>query len=349
MAAQAEALCRAAADVLRRSNKVQCKLHFVLVEGEGVRQILYSVQLPASTKPQLQAIVLGAQKDEALVWDVAKKSGLMDKIPAAHLMPDDRLLLVLLYEALLGSRRVRGNADIFTFVKDHKAELQRCLAELRKQGTVEKYKEKIRLPRYARINTLKTNIDAVLTHFKGRGWKVDLDKAEVDPSADGSMVSPPRGTIIADPILDDVIVFPAGAPTPLRCAFSYSVLGAQIGAVASRYLAALRPAGLLWRCHPPGPTPISLHRPTTACPVPTSHLVLSGPFVMPVSPRAGADPCLCAGGRRVCSARQQDVAHCDAACARAAGGGGIQRARGCVRARQTPREDAPVPDGEARL
>ena len=53
MAAQAEKLCESAATVLRKCN-----------QGEGVRDVLYSTNVHPNLRPQLQAIVLGVQKEE---------------------------------------------------------------------------------------------------------------------------------------------------------------------------------------------------------------------------------------------------------------------------------------------
>ena len=97
---------------------------------------------PRDPWPLSQAIVLGVQKDERLLWDVARESGILNKVTTPHaihpflhlpqfakrtivfltltpgqippkmLLPDDKMLLVLLYETLLGSRRVRGTSGV---------------------------------------------------------------------------------------------------------------------------------------------------------------------------------------------------------------------------------------------
>lgn len=185
MAAQAEALHRAAADVLRRS----CR-------GEGTRQVLYSVNVPPAVKSQLQAIVLGSQNNETLIWTVAKDCGFMQNVHPDLLEPDDRHLLVVLYEALLGSRRVRGTSDVVQLVKEHKALLQQQLANHRKSGKAVCHQEKIKLPRYVRINTVKISVEDAIKHFEMRGWNVEKGSASDNKS---NLLNPPKGALVRDP------------------------------------------------------------------------------------------------------------------------------------------------------
>jgi putative methyltransferase len=197
MAAQAEALHQAAADVLRRS----CR-------GEGTRQVLYSVNVPPAVKSQLQAIVLGSQNNESLIWAVARDCGFMLNVHPDLLEPDDRHLLVVLYEALLGSRRVRGTSAVVQLVKQHKALLQQQLASHRKSGKAVNHQEKIKLPRYVRVNTLKTSMEEAIKHFEIRGWKVGKDG--VGREAGSNLLNPPKGVVVKDPQVPNLLVFPAG-------------------------------------------------------------------------------------------------------------------------------------------
>ena len=117
--------------------------------------MIYDFNIPSALKPQLQAIVLGTQKEEQLLKTVASESGLYSKLPRNYDKEEqESFLLVLLYEALLGSRRVRGTSELTLLVKGEKPKLQQCLAALRKKGKATAFTEKIRLPRYARVNTL---------------------------------------------------------------------------------------------------------------------------------------------------------------------------------------------------
>ena len=196
MAAQAEALHKAAADVLRRS----CR-------GEGTRQVLYSVNVPPAVKSQLQAIVLGAQNNESLLWAVARDCGFMHNVHPDLLEPDDRHLLVVLYEALLGSRRVRGTSEVVQLVKQHKALLQQQLASHRKSGKAIGHQEKIKLPRYVRVNTLKILMEDAIRHFEMRGWKLGK---ESQGKGEGNLLNPTKGMVVKDPQVPNLLVFPAG-------------------------------------------------------------------------------------------------------------------------------------------
>jgi hypothetical protein len=118
------------------------------------------------------------------------------QVPPKMLLPDDKMLLVLLYEALLGSRRVRGVSELVGFIKEHKATLQQTLASLRKRGSAVGYADKIRLPRYARVNTLRSNLSTVLDHFRAQGWTV-ADSTSAEQLADKSnRMNPGKNTIL---------------------------------------------------------------------------------------------------------------------------------------------------------
>jgi len=196
MAAQAESLHVAAADVLRRS----CR-------GEGTRQVLYAVNVPPAVKSQLQAIVLGAQNNESLLLTVAEDCGFMYNVHPDLVDPDNKHLLVVLYEALLGSRRVRGTSQVVELVKKHKALLQQQLASHRKVGKAVAHQEKIKLPRYVRVNTLKVSMEQAVKHFELRGWKLREGKAG---GIEANLLNPPKGVMVKDPLVPNLLVFPAG-------------------------------------------------------------------------------------------------------------------------------------------
>ena len=118
-------------------------------------------------------------------------------------------LLVVLYEALLGSRRVRGTSSVAELVKKHKALLQQQLARHRKTGKAVGYQEKIRLPRYVRVNTVKTSVKDAIAHFERRGWKLRDGKADTADTA-GNVINPPKGVMVLDQQVPNLLVFPPG-------------------------------------------------------------------------------------------------------------------------------------------
>ena len=73
----------------------------------------------------LIALVNGAFKEKDQLFAVADEEGLMDALPAGSSTSKRDLveLQCVLYEALLGSRRVRGTSSIVTLVKGRKGEI----------------------------------------------------------------------------------------------------------------------------------------------------------------------------------------------------------------------------------
>jgi putative methyltransferase len=121
--------------------------------------------------------------------------------------PDNKHLLVVLYEALLGSRRVRGTSRVVDLVKKHKALLQQQLASHRKCGKAVSHKEKIKLPRYVRVNTIKVSVDDAIKHFEMRGWKLAGAKSG---AVEQNLLNPPKGVMVLDKQVPNLLVFPAG-------------------------------------------------------------------------------------------------------------------------------------------
>merc|ERR1719478_752993 len=140
----------------------------------------------------LQAIVLGVRKHETLLKEVAEESGLRAYVGEV----DEHLLQVLLYQCLLGSRRVRGEGALFDTVREWKAPLQKTLAERRRRGDSAKYEEKVHLPRYLRINTLRISYDDAVRRLAESGWTL------------GSGSVPAKGCFVEDPVLPNVLRFP---------------------------------------------------------------------------------------------------------------------------------------------
>ncbi|KAJ1493239.1 hypothetical protein T484DRAFT_1769046, partial [Baffinella frigidus] len=98
---------------------------------------------------------------------------------------------------------------LVAFVKEHKASLQQTLASLRKSGTAVGYTEKIRLPRYARVNTLRSNITTVLNHFREQGWSV-ADCPDDLPGEGANRLCPGKNTILQDQMVPHLLAFPPG-------------------------------------------------------------------------------------------------------------------------------------------
>ena len=121
-------------------------------EGVGLRNQLYSSPCPKPMLPMLTSMVNGSAANKDALLATAEEDGLFDKdnLPVNCLPLSDHLseLTVVLYECLLGSRRVRGTSPIVSLVKSRKASLQKTLAARRKRGATNKFEEKKAMPRF---------------------------------------------------------------------------------------------------------------------------------------------------------------------------------------------------------
>ena len=121
-------------------------------EGVGLRNQLYSSPCPKPMLPMLTSMVNGSAANKDALLATAEEDGLFskDNLPVNCLPLSDHLseLTVVLYECLLGSRRVRGTSPIVALVKSRKASLQKTLAARRKRGATSKFEEKKAMPRF---------------------------------------------------------------------------------------------------------------------------------------------------------------------------------------------------------
>eukprot|EP00928_Gymnodinium_smaydae_P070759 TRINITY_DN54531_c0_g1_i1.p1 TRINITY_DN54531_c0_g1~~TRINITY_DN54531_c0_g1_i1.p1 ORF type:complete len:437 (+),score=103.61 TRINITY_DN54531_c0_g1_i1:39-1313(+) len=180
MAKAAERVCQKAAEIY----------------GNGAaswnRDVLYNSGVEAWMMAEVQALVLGARKHEQLLKEVAEESGLSSHADAKN--ADPNLFLILLYQCLLGTRRIRGDGSLFAVVKDWKAQLQKTLAARRDRGDAAKYSEQLALPRYLRVNTLRVSYEEAIAHLASLGWVIDG--------------IPGRWVFSEDPVIPNVLRFP---------------------------------------------------------------------------------------------------------------------------------------------
>lgn len=112
MARSAQVLCELAATILEKADTTH--------KGGGLKNLLYATECPNGLRAMLMAVVNGAFKEKEQLFAVAQESGLFDSVPPACQPLEGHqqyLLQVYLYEALLGSRRVRGEGPLLEFVK----------------------------------------------------------------------------------------------------------------------------------------------------------------------------------------------------------------------------------------
>ncbi|GMH55218.1 hypothetical protein TrRE_jg5229 [Triparma retinervis] len=189
----------------------------------GLKNLLYDAKVAAGQRSMLFAMVNGAFKERDQLFAVADEEGLMEAValpPSSLPSPlpkrDFTELQVVLYEALLGSRRVRGTSAIVDLVKGRKASLQKTLASRRKRGATNKYVPKVQMPRYVRVNYLLSNDVEAEKHLNSYGYNfvptistssdntvtVAKNCAQWDPVVPGLFSLPPGTSMHGDELVD---------------------------------------------------------------------------------------------------------------------------------------------------
>ena len=198
MAKNAQYLIDMAADILWNSETSN--------ESMGLRNQLYKSSCPKNMVPMLTTLVNGAAANKDQLLAVADEAGVLASLPAACLPLEDHVhqLTVVLYECLLGSRRVRGLSAVVEHVKANKAELQKTLAERRRRGDSEGYKPKKETPRYVRVNTLLCTVEDAVNYLVNWG----MTQVELDTTQGRNTVSLQPNTFALDPHVPCLLVLP---------------------------------------------------------------------------------------------------------------------------------------------
>ncbi|KAK0063716.1 28S rRNA (cytosine-C(5))-methyltransferase [Biomphalaria pfeifferi] len=126
------------------------------------------------------------------------------------------IALALLYEELVGNRFGK-NVALRKVMRKHKAEIKAAVDKVLSAHNV-KYlkiltkrknsKADIKIPRYMRVNLIRSSPDDVIKHLQDEGWdfvgKLDLEKFKEQA------LSLREDQFALDPLLFDVLVFPVG-------------------------------------------------------------------------------------------------------------------------------------------
>jgi len=142
------------------------------------------------------------------------------------------LIKVLVYELLLGNRKITGGGAGPRLVKASKEKLADALAQLlKRRGAAsalellpESERESLSLPKYARVNTFKTSVNEVAATLAAAGWQevsyeafLEAIDAEAKRNAANGRTSATmqekkqrQRTFARDKDLDDVLLFPPG-------------------------------------------------------------------------------------------------------------------------------------------
>ena len=201
MARNAQKLLDMAADILW-TNATQ--------RSTGLKNLLYAAPIPPGQQTMLIALVNGAHKERDQLFACAEEEGYLAALPE-HLQPtsytDDMIsfqIQVVLYECLLGSRRVRGTSPLVEFTKSRKKTLQMTLAQRRKRGATHCYVPPVRMPRFVRVNHLKLSMAQAISYMESFGYH------QVDPPSDSNnfttLIKPM--TFFVDPYIPSLLVLP---------------------------------------------------------------------------------------------------------------------------------------------
>jgi putative methyltransferase len=215
MAAAAQQLLNFAVQVLDNSGG-----------GEGVKRVLYETPVKPHMKSQLTAIVLGVVKHKESLNKLAQEEKVFETLKSSGINANHNLVLALLYEAVLGSGRIRGTEPVVAYIKEKKAALRSALQRLDgkgggasrqsngpcfafQKGTCTRgdscrFEHRVDFPRYVRVNLLRTTHKAAVDHFKMQGYTF------VDSSGKpkANLLSIPKGSFLQDPQVPHLLCFP---------------------------------------------------------------------------------------------------------------------------------------------
>ncbi|XP_068757928.1 28S rRNA (cytosine-C(5))-methyltransferase-like [Montipora capricornis] len=165
--------------------------------------------------------LLKKKKLYALVCETLKYKAILEEIfEQTKLLKLEKMLrhnhaLVLVYDFLFG-QGIQCGGDLKHSITKHKSALQSCLARLKIKAKVYKNEDllpkqildKDLIPRYVRVNTMKTSMEHVIQHFKEDGYE------QANQTNIASFVTQSKAThtkhFMCDDHFSDVLVFPSG-------------------------------------------------------------------------------------------------------------------------------------------
>lgn len=182
-------------------------------KSTGLKNLLYDANIQAGQRSMLFALVNGAHKERDQLFACAEEEGFLTALPwhlqpAYDTSPESFNIQVVLYEALLGSRRVRGTSELVEFCKTRKKTLQMTLSERRKRGAQHCYVPRIRMPRYVRVNHLRLTMAEATQHIESFGYTQvyppPSDKSDTNNYT--SILAP--NTFMVDPYIPSLFILP---------------------------------------------------------------------------------------------------------------------------------------------
>ena len=173
-------------------------------EGAGMRTALYEHQMPNAVRPSVLALVCETLKSKERLETALKETAIL-----TGLSTNDRCMaLVLTFELAVRGGTIKGGAKsaLVRAVFEQKAAL---IALLGGPGPVAPAAPRQKLPRYVRVNTLRTSVEAALEHLEKEDGLQRLDGlAAPDVAAAAPLWR--KGAVLADPLLPSLLVLPPG-------------------------------------------------------------------------------------------------------------------------------------------
>ncbi|XP_074120202.1 28S rRNA (cytosine-C(5))-methyltransferase isoform X2 [Sminthopsis crassicaudata] len=159
---------------------------------------------------QLYALVCETQRYSAVLDSVIRSAGLLQ----AEKKLKPHLAKVLVYELLLG-RGLRGGGRWKPVLSRHKARLQAEFARLKVKRCVSRNEDLLesgpgagqgaKLPRFVRVNTLKTNLEDAVDYLKREGYVYQGRASGLD-----ELRALQGKRFFLDSLLPELLVFPSG-------------------------------------------------------------------------------------------------------------------------------------------
>jgi putative methyltransferase len=195
--------------------------------GAGVKRVLYETNVKAHMKSQLTAIVLGVVKHKENLEKLAKEEKIFELLTTSGIHTNHNMVLALMYEAVLGSGRIRGTEPVVAVIKERKQSLRTALQRLDgkgggasrqsngmcfafmkgtcTRGDACRFEHRVDFPRYVRVNLLRTTQQATLAHFKQQGYTF-IAPSGTTPKV--NLLSIPKDSFMVDPHVPQLLCFP---------------------------------------------------------------------------------------------------------------------------------------------
>ena len=173
-------------------------------EGAGMRTALYEHEMPNAVRPSVLALVSETLKSKERLETALEATDILTGVSTPH---DRCMTLVLTFELAVRGGTIKGGAKsaLVRAVFGQKAALIALLGGL---GPVAPAAPRQKLPRYVRVNTLRTTVEAALEYLEKENG---LQRGS--PAAPGEAAAAPlwrKGAVLADPLLPSLLVLPPG-------------------------------------------------------------------------------------------------------------------------------------------